>query len=65
MIIYCGFCKCTVDFKNMHLSSLILKVLHMNLSYFSGTGDEVSELISYYLNFTLSISFLVGPPIFY
>lgn len=49
----------------MHLSSLILKVLPMNLSYFSGIGDEVSDLISFYLNFTLSMSFLVAPPIFY
>lgn len=49
----------------MYLSSLVLKVpcTHtMNLSYFSGTEDEVSNLISYYLNFfTLYVSILVAP----
>lgn len=49
----------------MYLSFLVLKVLcthTMNLSYFRGTEDEVSNLISYDLNFfTLYISFLVVP----
>lgn len=51
-------------FLNIYLSSLVLKVLHMYLSYFSRTRDEISNLISYYLNFfTLHLSFLVVSPI--
>lgn len=69
MIIYCGFCKHTTDFLN-HASFFFSVentpyIYTMNLSYFSGTGDEVSNLISYYLTFfTLYISFSVAVPIF-